>query len=188
MNGQALRMKYQLAKLRERHCTAPPDIHRVPFTAATDHPMVLTGLAATKHVDLDRQLLRPYALAWLPFKLPPLLFRHDEHQVAGRIDHLDYNSDGALAIVATVDHSIARRCSCFSVGITVHQFELIDAELPDFHAVIKQAWLDEVSLTDRPANPCAVVTHRRMALPDIAPIVAGLNRIVAIMKEVTACQ
>jgi hypothetical protein len=184
MNGQALRMKYQLQKLRERHCVAAPHVHRIPYTPATDHPMVLTGLAATKHIDLDRQLLQPYALAWLTFKLPPLLFRHDEHQVAGTIDHLEYNTDGALAIVATVEHCIARRASCFSVGITVNEFELVDAERPDFHAVIKQAWLDEVSLTDAPANLRAVVTHRRVALPDITPITAGLNRIAAIMKEV----
>ncbi|MBR0848794.1 hypothetical protein JQ543_13660 [Bradyrhizobium diazoefficiens] len=176
-------MKYQLAKLRERHQTAPPIVNRIPFTAAADGPMVLTGLAATNHVDLDRQRLRPYALAWLPWKMPPLLYRHDERQVAGRIDHLEYVG-GDLHITATVDHSIARRASCFSVGVTVHAFELVDPDSPDFHAIILQGWLDEVSLTDAPANPRAVVMHRRTALPDITPITERLSRISNLMKEV----
>src|SRR4051794_37991161 len=98
MTGQALRMKYQLAQLRERHCIAPPDHRIVTFAPSTDHPLILEGYAVTPDIDLDRQRIRPYALGWFSRKLPPLLYRHDERQVAGQIKTLEYWPDGSLFI------------------------------------------------------------------------------------------
>lgn len=160
MNGQALRMKYQLSQLRERHRITPPDRHIISFAPPTDHPLILEGLAVTPDVDLDRQRIRPYALGWLAWSMPPLLFRHDADQVAGQIKTLEYRPNGSLFIRALVDHPVARRCHHWSVGVTVKEFELVDVERPDFYANIKQGWLDEITLTDRPANPRAVVTQR----------------------------
>lgn len=183
--GQALRMRYQLQLLRQRHRIAPPDTSLVPYAPATDGPMVLHGFAATADVDHDRQRLPPFCLSWLPSQLPPLLFKHDASVIAGKIDHLEYTRDGNLAISATVDHHIARRCNHFSVGITVNAFEMVDADSPDFHAAILQARLDEVSLTDKPANPRAIVTGRHRALYSFGHFAARLAAITNRLKEAT---
>jgi phage head maturation protease len=62
-----------------------------------------------------------------------------------------------------VTDPIARRCNAFSVGVTVRdEYEIINADRPDFYALIKYAELTEISLTDTPANIHARV-HNRMA-------------------------
>jgi len=180
MTGQALQMQFELQRLQQRHGTAPPDTSLIPFAPATDGPMVLHGFAATSDIDADRQRIRPYALAWLPWQLPPLLFKHDAAVVAGSIDALEYDGGGNLTISATVSHPVARRCNHFSVGITVLAFKIVHADRPDFHANILQARLDEVSLTDRPANRNAIVAARHVSLQfDIT----RLAKVATLMKE-----
>ena len=56
---------------------------------------------------------------------------------------------------------VARRCNAWSVACTVVDYEIIDAATPDFYSLIKSARLDEISLTDQPANTRAIVTSRR---------------------------
>jgi hypothetical protein len=90
----------------------------------------------------------------------PLLYKHRADQVVGRIDALEYDDAGQLLIRAHVTHELARRCNAFSVCATVREYEIVNPERPDFYGLIKQATLDEISLTDVPANPQAWVRQR----------------------------
>ena len=100
----ALRMRLELARLRDRHGIAPEPV-QIPLSMRSDGPVILEGLAAHTSVDLDRMRLRGYAFqTLLPWEAkPPLLFRHDPAQPAGTIESLDYDSAGNLAIRARVE-------------------------------------------------------------------------------------
>jgi hypothetical protein len=61
--------------------------------------------------------IRKHALGWLPWQLPPLLYRHNPAEVAGVIDELAY-TDAGLRISCTVDHAVnCRFCSPTGIGI-----------------------------------------------------------------------
>jgi hypothetical protein len=127
-----------------------------------DHATLVSGLAATTAIDLKRMAFRAYAFdnvgTWVR-QLPPLLFRHGEP--AGTIDSLYYDAVGNLRITATVTHSEAARCGGFSVGATIHSYELKNADSPSgYHALVTRASITEVSLTPQPCNPQALVTDR----------------------------
>ena len=99
-------------------------------------------------------LICPPALSSLCFwavhrhAVPRLHYKHDQTREVGTIDSLSYDDHGALTITATVTDPLARRANAFCVGCTVVDYELINAETPDFYALIRQATLDEISLTD----------------------------------------
>ena len=57
-------------------------------------------------------------------------------------------------------HPIARCCPGFSVGAAVSAYELHNADRRDFYAEVSSAEISEISLTDRPSNPAALVTDR----------------------------
>ena len=76
---------------------------------------------------------------------------------------LEYDSRGGLLIRARVDQITARRMNAFSVAVTVLDYSMHDEDTPAFYAQINHAHLDEVSLTDIPANPRALVTHETRA-------------------------
>jgi hypothetical protein len=90
----------------------------------------------------------------------PLLYKHRAEVVAGTVDHLEYSHDGSLFIRATVTHELARRCQAFSVGASILDYEIVNPDSTDFYGLIKAARIDEVSCTDVPANPHALVTRR----------------------------
>jgi hypothetical protein len=165
----ALAMRLKLRRLmREHQVLSEP--HVVPLAEPSDGPLVLEGVAAaTGCIDLDRCALRPFAFGFpLWFRrdlLPPLLYRHDPEQVAGRIENLSYDDHGALLIRATVTHAIAKRCGAFSIGAKVLAYELRDADSDRFYAIISSAELMEVSLTSTPAQPEALVKHRYRVSP-----------------------
>ena len=96
------------------------------------------------------------AEALLPLRPVPLLWRHDENQVAGEILDLHYDDKGRLRVRALVTHDLAKRAPGFSVGISrVREWKMIDADSRrDFHARIERATLDEDQL-DRPAGESA---------------------------------
>jgi hypothetical protein len=164
--GQALRMKVELARLAARHGVAPSPPVSVPSAPPSAGPQILAGFASTPHVDLERVRFRPFALGWLPWRMPPLCHRHGAAEV-GVITELAYTESGALRICCTVDDDAAKLCNAFSVTATVSDYTLVDTDGPNFYAVVKNGWLDSVSLTPTPANPQALVRFRhRHAAPE----------------------
>jgi hypothetical protein len=159
--GQGFRMQLQTRRLMRRH-GIEPDIVLIPMTEPTELPQILEGLAATTQVDLQRNRFRPYAFVWSPdVRSVRLLFKHKAAEVAGTIDHLAYDDAGQLLIRCTVTHPEARRCNAFSVGASIIEYSIEDADNPDcFHALIRQARVDEVSLTPIPSQIGALVTKR----------------------------
>jgi hypothetical protein len=128
-----------------------------------DHDVMITGFASTP--DRDRQFMkfRSRSLFW-PRKEIPLRYCHGEE--AGTIEELHYDGHGRLLVCARVNHPQARRAPAFSVAATVEKWELRNVDDPQtFHALITQATLDEVSLTDKPCNPHALVRSRLCAPP-----------------------
>lgn len=169
MSGEAFQMRVQLAKLASRHKIAPrPTI--IPLTAPVDHALTMDGLASTTDIDLERTKFRAYAFCnpCLLFKgreLPPLLYKHDESQPAGKIESLTYDAEGNLKIRAHVTHELAKRCGAFSIRAYIGGYELRNADSANFHALVTNAEIAEISLTDTPANPHAVVRRRYPAAP-----------------------
>ena len=138
----------------------------------------LSRSASTSDVDLERVAFRRYAfcnpcLLIKNYARPPLLYKHDEAQVAGEIDSLTYDELGNLKIRATVTHEQAKRCGAFSIRAKISAYRLCETETRNFHAVVTDAEIVEVSLTDTPANPFALVQHRHRA----APVAAYLDAI-----------
>lgn len=169
MSGEAFQMRVQLAKLACHYKIAPrPTI--IPLTAPVDHALTMDGLASTTDIDLERTKFRAYAFCnpCLLFKgreLPPLLYKHDESQPAGKIESLTYDAHGNLKIRAHVTHAQAKRCGAFSVRAHIGGYELRDTDSANFHALVTNAEIAEISLTDTPANPHALVQHRHPAVP-----------------------
>ena len=65
-----------------------------------------------------------------------------------------------------VDHIEAKRCGGLSVCATIHAYQLRDVDDPlRFHALITDAEID--ALTDRPANPQAIVLNRYRRPPSV---------------------
>ena len=167
--GLALKMRTELRDLSRRHGLSPKPI-TVPLTMATNHPMILEGYAHTVDLDLDRTKIRGWAFGppWmLRQNPPPLYYKHDPKQVAGKIVETDYDLEGNLLVRAEVHHPLALRAGAFSVAATVRDYELRETQGPGFFAVIKRATLDEISLTDTPANPNALVMNRHRKSPNV---------------------
>lgn len=162
VSAAALEMNIRIGRLMQKHGIAPTQI-TIPLAEPTEYPMVLEGLAATTDIDAQRMKLRAYAFGF-PLRRKsrdvPLLYRHDPEQVAGRIDEIDYDARGNLRIRALVTHPLAKRCGAFSIGARILDYELRDETGPDFHALVTNAELCEVSMTPAPANPYARVTRR----------------------------
>ena len=86
-------------------------------------------------------------------RMPRLLYRHNAESPAGTIDDLRYDLDGNVLLCAHVTDALAKRAPALSVAATVHSFELVNADTPDFFARILRASIDEISLT--PSRPMA---------------------------------
>jgi YD repeat-containing protein len=162
--GQALKLRLELAQLAQRHCVIPTLSRAMPLAAPASRPVLISGIAAANTIDQERMKFRPWSLTFLPWKPPPLLFRH--HEPAGEILKLAYDARGRLLVEARVDHPEARRCQGLSVAATIERYELREQDDPErFHALILQAQLDEISLTPTPACADCVVTSRLPANP-----------------------
>ena len=166
MTGEAFAMRIRLARLAARHGVAAQPVS-IPLAPPSDRPVIVEGVAASATtVDLSRMLFREFAFPLPVFsweKRPPLLYRHGEP--AGEIEALEYDRDGSLRVRARVDHVEARRCNAFSVCATVHDYELRNEDSADYYALIKQAEIVEISLTDQPACPAALVDFRSSVPP-----------------------
>lgn len=193
MTGEAMRMRMQLARLAQQHRLAPQAV-MIPLSAPVDGPQILEGYASTIDVDLERTKFRPFAfcnpsLLLKGYKQPPLLYRHDESQPAGEIQSLAYDDRGNLKIRAHVTHAQAKRCDAFSIRAHINAFELHDTDSPNFFGLVTSAEIIEISLTDTPANPRALVQHRYRPSPavecyDIAKRgVVCISRIIELMAK-----
>jgi hypothetical protein len=176
MAGEAMQMRFRLAWLASQHGVAPPAREVMSLSSPSDHPLYVEGIAvAADVIDSDRMAFRKYCFPLLSWaKPPPLLYRHDPKQIAGEIDTIDYDARGNLRVRALVHHELARRCPAFSIGARVDRYEIRNAERPDFFAFIEQGELLEVSLTDRPANPRALVTNRYRPSPALKTYDLGI--------------
>jgi hypothetical protein len=178
VSGLALKMQMELKALMRRHGYEAKQ-QNVALSAPVDGPLDLSGLASTTDIDLSRQRFKPYAfnnpaIALKHYPLPKLLYKHRENDIAGKIHRLGYDDHGNLSIIAEADHALAKRCNAFSIGATVLEYEIRDADTPDFHALITKAEIVEVSLTDSPANPLALVRSRNPAAP-FAPYLKSMH-------------
>jgi hypothetical protein len=167
--GDALAMRLKLRHLMQRHRVQSNPV-KIPLSDPTDHPMHLEGYCSTDSVDGDRCAFRKYAFGFplrRQYRNVPLLFKHDPNQVAETIDDLEYDDFGDLCVWTTVTHPMAKRMGAFSIGAVVLDYEIVNADSPNFHALTTQAELTEVSLTDTPSNPFAIVHDRNRVSPAV---------------------
>src|SRR5262249_25613923 len=68
-----------------------------------------------------------------------------------------------LHVQITTNHPLAKNAAALSIGATIDDYEIRDADSDSVHAFVSRGWLQEISLTDRPANPLALVTQRQPA-------------------------
>jgi hypothetical protein len=160
----ALAMQLELKRLALQYgVTSEPCI--LPLTEpAAPHDLIIEGFAATCDVDRSRMKFRPWAFTLLPWEpLPPLLFRHG--RPAGRLLEMRHDDRGRLFVRALVTDSEAKRCGGLSVAATIHAYELRDVDSANFHALITEATVDEISISDRPCNQQALILHRYRQSP-----------------------
>jgi len=140
----ALGMRLALSRLKRTHNITVAPV-TIPFSPPTQYAQVLSGYAATTlDVDLQHQKFRPYVFGAVHRQnTPPLYYKHNTTAAeVGTIDSLSYDTHGALLITATVNDPLARRANAFSVGCTVLDYEIVNADSPDFHALIKRATIE----------------------------------------------
>lgn len=160
VHGQAWAMAVALARLARQHGGVPtPTPRPLALAAPAEGDLFVTGFASTPDVDFERVKCAPHSLSWSS-SLVPLLIRHDADQIAGVVDALNYDSAGRLSVRATLTHPLAKQMPAFSIAATVHSFTMRNENTPDFYAEVTKAVLDEVSVTDRPANPQALMLWR----------------------------
>jgi hypothetical protein len=78
-------------------------------------------------------------------------------------------SSASFIVRARVFDTFAKCAGAFSISARILRYELVDTETPNFFALVTQAEVpDEISLTDRPCDPCALVLRRSApaALPE----------------------
>jgi hypothetical protein len=113
------------------------------------------GIASTPTTDLTHTKFAPRCFP-LTTPYPPLLLRHDNSVIAGRILNLSYDHHDRLVINAELTHPLAKRMAAFSVGVTVGRYTCNK----EVGATVHAGTLAEISVTDRPANPECLITHR----------------------------
>jgi hypothetical protein len=184
----ALAMQLELKRLALKHgATSEPCI--LPLTEpASPHDLIIEGFAATCDVDRSRMKFRPWAFTVIPWEpLPPLLFRHG--RPAGKLLEMRHDDRGRLFVRALVTDPEAKRCGGLSVAATVQTWELRDVDSANFHALITSATVDEISSTDRPCNPEALILHRYRQSPVVEyydhmkDFVTGLQKLVELLKD-----
>ena len=165
MSGQTWMMGKALGELMQRHQQTLSSPVLVPLSDPAEGPLMLSGMASTLDVDIERVAFAPFAFEWTGNV--PLMFDHTD-QVAGRIELLDFSSKGELQIRAYVEHPMAVRCNAFSVSCDVLDFTLHRTDSPQFFARAEKVRLREVSLVPAPIQRNARVLKREAADADCA--------------------
>jgi hypothetical protein len=156
----AIEIRWRLRQLRHKH-RLEPEPRSLSLAEAARGPVIIIGIVSTPDLDHDRMQLLPHACRPLP---EPghvrLLLHHDPTRIVGRVEQLFYDSTVNLRIRARVEDAAACRMPALSPGLRLLDGELVDADGPQFRAILRRAVIDEVSLTDKPANAAALITHR----------------------------
>ncbi|MCA1498852.1 hypothetical protein [Bradyrhizobium sp. NBAIM14] len=150
-------MQLELKRLARKHRIAPPPSVPTAPLPPVDGDWIFEGLAAPATIDSERTKFA--AECWMPVRQNiPLLYRHG--RLAGEVLEVR-TTDKGLHVRALVRDNEAKQCTHFSVAATIHGYQLREVNNREsFHAVITCAALDEITLTNAPANPAAVVLHR----------------------------
>ena len=189
--GKALEMRQALAQLCKRHNVQQPPARPLPLGDLWATPVIHEGWGTTCTTDQQRMQFAPYCFGRpLPSRMPPLHLRHDETRTVGTVDALAYDDDGQLLVACTVHDIRARAMPAFSVGATVLAYEIRNAASPaNFHAYITAARLEEISLTNTPANLQAKIMFSYRVSPAVERYdlltqkVAKLVQLVDFIKE-----
>jgi phage head maturation protease len=160
MSGTALRLKVELSRLAEKHgVVAAPQV--LPLLDPIHGPVAATGQATTISRDLTRMQFAPWCFGMsIDATKVPLLLRHDPAKIVGRVVSLSYDRQGALQAHVVITEEAGIRMPSYSVGCDVVRYRLTGETTSDYGAVIEEAVIRELSLTDRPAQPGARIQHR----------------------------
>ena len=189
MTGSEL--KRRSMQLVQRHSIKPIERPALPLLPPLACPQIVEAIASSADIDAERMSFARGSLSW-PEDLSwlPLLVRHDAGRPAGRILDLRLDSNGRLCIRAQVDDPEARRMSGISIAATVSESEVHNEDSASgFYFRITKARIDEISLTDRPANANALVTFRRdittmdCSHDDVAAAVARAQATIENLKK-----
>ena len=91
-----------------------------------------------------------------------------------------------MRIRATVTHDLAKRCGAFSIGGRVLEYELHNETTREFYALATRVELIEISITNSPANPFALVQRRYPASAQVEFSIAlaqNLGRVATLVQE-----
>jgi phage head maturation protease len=157
-----LALTISLRKLMAKYGLRTENPPPLPLLEPIDAPSIrIRGYAATGDVDGDRHRFSPQSWGRLDPSKVRLLLKHDPNIIAGTVDTLELDAFGRLAVTCTVTHPLAQRMPAFSVGASIGKFTLRNPDSPTlFVGEIEQATLDEISLTECPGNPKAIVLER----------------------------
>ncbi|MCA1379832.1 MULTISPECIES: hypothetical protein [Bradyrhizobium] len=157
MSGEAIRMRLELKRLARNYRIAPAHCSPTAPLPPVEGDWIFEGFAAPTVIDHERTKFAPHC--WLPFKSDiPLLYRHG--RPAGEVLEIRGTDEG-LHVRALVRDEDAKRCTHFSIAATIHGYQLREVnDRESFHALVTCATLDEITLTNVPANPAAVVLYR----------------------------
>lgn len=157
MPAEALKMAVELRRLRHKWGVELSQPHILPLAPPISGPTLLEGWATTANeIDLDNVKLMPHAFGTLP-KSVPLLFHHKDDKVAGEIKSLEYR-EGSVWVTCQVNDPEIARHNGFSIAAVINKYHIVDG--PNFHAVVTDATLMDISITDRPCNTSAQVKKR----------------------------
>lgn len=179
--GLAFKMRKELAELAQRYGTPAPVLQLIPALPECDElSTISSGWASTPAVDFERTRFSLGSLRWDSSALPPLQFRHQDEPV-GRIIFLRWTSTG-LAISAETSHPQAMVAGGFSITATIKAYSIVPGA--NFHAVVTDAWLNSVSLTDRPCNAECVVEERMPGIKIYTQWYDLMRRRIEILQQI----
>lgn len=140
--------------------------------------MIVSGYASTPDLDGHGHRILPRAFSLK--HLPPLLWRHKWHLIAGEVTELEYRND-KLWCVAKVKPEYEGRAKGFSIG-----FKILEQEQKSDHIEIRKGILASISLVLNPCCPGAVITNE---YPDCAAgeFLGLMSQRVRKIEEITRC-
>lgn len=118
----------------------------------------LYGLASTTGIDLEHCSFAHGSIV-IPKTLPPLFLGHKKDKQVGIVRALDWMESGLVAIVDVDD--MYSEIKGFSVGASLRDYEIIGKGAGAYASVTK-AIMSELSITNNPCNPEALIYKREL--------------------------
>ena len=181
--GLAMQLRYRMRTLMQKHRYAPASR---PLALRDGEPGgYVEGFVSPCNIDQQRVIFS--ALAWGDLPSPadiPLLMKHDEKRgPVGVVQSIEVPPEGLWARVR-IDDPAAAKLPGFSIGASVKAYEIIYLDDPNrFAAVITAATIDEISLTNQPANLAAVVQDTDPALAAVLRLMRRIELMMAAARE-----